>query len=72
MEPILCEWDEDEEDYVPVSDPDNIESIVDSAISDAIKNANTVDDSVRNDADKWITVHPHGGTGTPALIGEDG
>ena len=29
-------------------------------------------DSVRNDADKWITVHPHGGTGTPALIGEDG
>ena len=29
-------------------------------------------DSVRADADKWITVHPHGGTGTPALIGEEG
>ena len=26
----------------------------------------------RADADKWITVHPHGGTGTPALLGEDG
>ncbi len=26
----------------------------------------------RADADKWITVHPHSGKGTPALIGEDG
>jgi len=31
-------------------------------------------DTVRADADKWITVHPNGegSTGTPALIGEDG
>jgi hypothetical protein len=30
-------------------------------------------DSVRADADRWITVHPNGGgAGTPALIGEDG
>ncbi|HAU5007098.1 TPA: hypothetical protein JD037_27010, partial [Raoultella ornithinolytica] len=24
------------------------------------------------DEDRWITVHPNGGTGTPVLIGEDG
>lgn len=29
-------------------------------------------EETRADADKWITVHPHSGTGTPALIGEDG
>lgn len=27
---------------------------------------------VKADADKWITVHPHSGKGSPALIGENG
>ena len=54
------------------SDGGSTTNTVQSSVLELCRKIASQFDSVRADADKWITVHPHGGTGTPALIGEDG